>query len=216
MAQPEMTYSPAYYHHDHDRAVAVLPYDSSLSTVPAVHLPLKHQQQPLSPRESYGAYRRPASGTSSPEVASSLSDSSTASYSIPKTFVEPAPRSLEQAPAVPAAAFMLSPRAEEGSISNITSNSSGNAHKEDRSRASWASYMSGEVNPHCAPSAPNRVSVYAGVQGDAVPEDKGSNALLMLVSGFLFRLLQVRPRYSSVKRWDCITSSNHLSLHIQG
>ncbi|KAL2001307.1 hypothetical protein VTN02DRAFT_1927 [Thermoascus thermophilus] len=173
MALPEMTYSPAYSHHDHnhDRAVAVPPYASSLSTVPAVHLPLKYQQP------SYGPFRSPASGASSPELASSLSDdySSTASYSIPKTCVE-------HAPAVPAAAFMLSSRAEAGSISSITSKGSGDAHKEDRSRASWASYTSAGVNPPSAPSAHSRLSVYAAVQGGALPdEDQGSNALLMLL-----------------------------------
>ncbi|KAL2218518.1 hypothetical protein M432DRAFT_372389 [Thermoascus aurantiacus ATCC 26904] len=178
MAQPEMTYSPAYYHHEHERVVALLPHDPPLSPLPALHLPLKQQQeQPL----SYAAYRSPASGASSPEATSSLSDSSTASYSIPATFVEPVPRSLEQPPAVPAAAFMLSPRAEEASISNFTSSSSGNAPKDDRSRASWSSYMSGENGPHCAPSAHNRVSVYAGIEEESDPSEKGPSALLMLL-----------------------------------
>lgn len=200
MAQPEMTYSPAYYHHEHERVVALLPHDPPLSPLPALHLPLKQQQEPPL---SYAAYRSPASGASSPEATSSLSDSSTASYSIPATtFVEPVPRSLEQPPAVPAAAFMLSPRAEEASISNFTSSSSGNAPKDDRSRASWSSYMSGENGPHCAPSAHNRVSVYAGIEEESDPSEKGPSALLMLVSGPSF---PAAPRalllYSSVKHW---------------
>ncbi|KAJ9245432.1 hypothetical protein DTO169E5_737 [Paecilomyces variotii] len=177
MARQEMTHSPAYYQCQ-DWVTTVDPHGAYPSSPPAAYLPSKEQQ--LSLTNPYTVYRSPASQASSPEAHSTLSESSRESYLSTKNLAEP----VQPKPGYLPAPFMLSPDAENGSISNLTPSSNGHARKESSNRSSWReqrSYVSGEVTRHSGPHVQSRGSVYAGIDEEPVKSDGSRNALLLLL-----------------------------------
>ncbi|KAL1966069.1 hypothetical protein VTN77DRAFT_4817 [Rasamsonia byssochlamydoides] len=186
-SSPAVSYNqdPIDYAH-HDQFVTVVPHHVSPSTLPpAAHrISLKQSPQWPSSFDQYGIDYRGAdyhmgSEASSPEATGSLSGSSTGSYSIPRTALDPVQSYPEKAAG--SASFALASRAEEGSV---VTTADGHFHKDRHGRTSWTScplpLSEGQSLRSVRHDEQNSVTVYAGTKEKSF-HSREPNAVLVLV-----------------------------------
>ena len=197
MAQPEMSYAPAYY----QDSGQLFPAYQAAPAVPAAYPP-PERSSPRHPPDGV-PYRHSSEPSSAKHHTYHPSDSSVAQYSR-HSLSQPSRPQSQQRPVAPASAPCVSSPPTHNSSSTGASNSSGTAAaaKEGRIHGSWTDHSSYMSNENHLPHGVSRV------HKQSLPDDDGAEAgpgaLLMLVCD------RVPAEISIYFRWDKLTYLQHI------